>query len=302
MEDPSEPPGLLRVCPSCNSRIEPDHTFCEICGTKMPELPTCRNCGAQFIAPVKFCERCGSKVIPWENPAPAADETPASAGKPEPPAPVKSMVKKMVIVPAPSGQDLSESFDDARVLRSEAPEPVKQKAVPARVIGGIVVLFIMLTATYFIALPVLTGSGGLAGLNKPAAAAITPLPAATDILITPPTILETPPPVPDALAPLPTQLIPTSQKVYFQVQKNPANARISVIFTGSAGINSISSADVRVTHPGGSVATGIILPRKGVNEISLEGSEEADRVEIIAKMADGQTYRVYDELVPWKGQ
>ncbi len=300
MEDLSEPPGLQRACPACNSRIEPDHTFCEICGTKMPDLPTCRNCGALFIAPVKFCERCGSKVIPVENPAPGAVETPAAAGKPEPPAPVQSMVKTMVTVPAPSGRARSGSIDDAQTLRSEAPEPVKEKAVPPRWIGGIVLLVVLLAATSFIALPVLTGSGALAGLNKPAAAAITPLPATTEVLVTPPALLETPL-VPDALAPLPTQLIPTGQKVYFQVQKNPANARISVIFAGSAGINDISSADVRVTHPGGSVATGIILPRKGVNEISLEGSEDADRVEIIARMADGKTYRVYDELVPGKG-
>lgn len=301
MEDLSEPPGLQRACPACNSRIEPDHTFCEICGTKMPELPTCRNCGALFIAPVKFCERCGSKVIPVENPASGAVETPAAAGKPEPPASVQSRVKTMVMVPAPSGRARSGSIDDAQTLRSEAPEPVKEKAVPPRLIGSIVLLVVLLAATYFIALPVLTGSGGLAGLNKPTAGAITPLPAATEVLVTPPIHLETPSPVPDALAPLPTQLIPTGQKVYFQVQKNPANARISVIFTGSAGINDISSADVRVTHPGGSVATGIILPRKGVNEISLEGSEDADRVEILARMADGQTYRVYDELVPMKG-
>ena len=87
--------------------------------------------------------------------------------------------------------------------------------------------------------------------------------------------------------------------LYFQVQKNPITSKITVIFTGSAGEGSISSADVRVTHADGSVTTGNILPQKGVNEITLEGSKETDRVEIIAKMSSGETYRVYDGLVPF---
>ena len=31
------------------------------------------------------------------------------------------------------------------------------------------------------------------------------------------------------------------------------------------------SADIKVTHPDGSVTTGIIQPLKGVNEITLDG-------------------------------
>jgi hypothetical protein len=96
---------------------------------------------------------------------------------------------------------------------------------------------------------------------------------------------------------MPTQLIPTGQKFNFQVQKNPINSKISVIFTGSAGAGSISSADIKVTHKDGSVTTGMILPLKGMTEITLDGSKETDRVEIIVKMSSGETYRVKDELM-----
>jgi hypothetical protein len=95
-----------------------------------------------------------------------------------------------------------------------------------------------------------------------------------------------------------TTIAASGQKLYFQVKKNPVTSKISVIFAGSAGEGSIKSADIKVTHPDGSVATGIILPPKGVTAITLEGSQETDRVEIIARMSDGTTYRVYDELVP----
>ena len=86
-------------------------------------------------------------------------------------------------------------------------------------------------------------------------------------------------------------------KIFFHVRKDPITSKILIIFTGSAGVGSISSADVKVTHTDGSVTTGSILPLKGVNEITLAGSKEPDRVEIIAKMSTGETYRVYDDLV-----
>jgi hypothetical protein len=154
------------------------------------------------------------------------------------------------------------------------------------------VLIAIIAAVYFIGLPLLTKSGVFSAHSNPPAAETTPLPE--------PTIVGTTPPVPGsrALVPQPTQLIPSGQKLYFQVQKNPVTSKISVIFAGSAGEGSIKSADIKVSHPDGSVATGIILPLKGVNEITLEGSRETDRVEIIAQMSNGGTYRVYDELVP----
>jgi len=296
MEDPREPPGLLRVCPSCNSRIEPDHTFCEICGEKMPELPACSTCGALFIAPVKFCERCGTRVIQGEDPKPAADERPGRDSLPEAPVPVQSRVKMNPPVPASSGQDLPGGVDDALFLIPHGQPPVKPKAGVAPLIGGVVLLLIILAGVYFIGLPTLPKSGGADVPDTLVTIKVTPSPESGTVL---PNLTKTPVPVSDALVTRPTQLIPIDQKYYFHVQKNPVNARISVIFTGSSGINGISSADVKVTQPGGTVATSIIQPLKGITEITLDGSKEADRVEIIAKLPDGKTYRVYDELVPF---
>jgi len=90
--------------------------------------------------------------------------------------------------------------------------------------------------------------------------------------------------------------VPSVQKSYFHVEKSPITSRILITLAGSAGHGSIQSADVTVTRPNGSVSTGIILPLNGVTEIVLDGSKEADRVEIIALMSEGRTYRVYDAL------
>ena len=221
------------------------------------------------------------------------DETLESFHKPKPPSPVKHAAKKPVRVPAPPGRVSSETVDDALFLSPGKPEvPAKPWVSRIRIIAGCMVLIAIIAAVYFIGLPLLTKSGVFSAHSNPPAAETTPLPE--------PTIVGTTPPVPGsrALVPQPTQLIPSGQKLYFQVQKNPVTSKISVIFAGSAGEGSIKSADIKVSHPDGSVATGIILPLKGVNEITLEGSRETDRVEIIAQMSNGGTYRVYDELVP----
>lgn len=221
------------------------------------------------------------------------DETLESYHKPKPTSPIQHEAKKPVTVPALQGQGSSETGDDALFLLDKEPVPAKPPVNKIRIIGGGIVLITILAAVFFIGLPMLTGNGGFSAHSNPTAAEVTPIPEPTIAILT-----VTPTPASRALVPLPTQLVPTDQKFYFQVQKNPITSKISVIFTGSAGEGSISSADVKVTHTDGSVTTGIILPLKGVTDITLDGSKETDRVEIIAKMSSGETYRVYDDLVP----
>ena len=223
------------------------------------------------------------------------DETLESYHKPQPPSSIKREAQKPVTVPAPPGRVSSETVDDALFLSPVKPEaPAKSRVTKTRIIGGCIVLSAIIAVVYFIGLPMFTEGGGFITHSNPPAAEITPPPEPT-IVRTIPSALA---PASRALVPLPTQLIPSGQKLYFQVQKNPVTSKISVIFAGSAGEGSIKSADIKVTHPDGSVATGIILPLKGVTEITLEGSKETDRVEIIAQMSSGGTYRVYDELIP----
>ncbi len=225
------------------------------------------------------------------------DETLESSHTPKPPSPIKHETKKPVTVPAPPERGSSETVDDSLFLSPGKPEAAaKPRVNKTRIIGGCIVLTAIIAAVYFIGLPMLTESGFFSALINPPAAEITPLP--TPVGTIPPVLTTTPLPASRALVPLPTQLIPAGKNLYFQVQKNPVTSRISVTFAGSAGEGSLSSADIKVSHPDGSVATGIIQPLKGVSEITLEGSKETDRVEIIAKMSSGETYRVYDALVP----
>ena len=226
------------------------------------------------------------------------DETLESYHKPKTTSPIQHKAKKPVTVPALQRRGSSETVDDALFLLDKEPVPAKPPVNKIRIIGGGIVLITILAAVFFIGLPMLTGNGGFSAPSNPTAAVTTPIPEPTIARTTMPTLAAPPS---RALVPLPTQLIPTDKKFYFQVQKNPITSKISVIFAGSSGEGGISSADIKVTHTDGSVTSGIILPLKGVNEITLDGSKETDRVEIIAKMSSGETYRVYDDLIPFMG-
>jgi hypothetical protein len=181
---------------------------------------------------------------------------------------------------------------DALVPAGRERRPATIPAETTRIIGGGVALVIVLAAVWFVRLPMLSGSGGHTTGPSPAATPALAVTPQTGAVITPdPTAASGP------LVPRPTETVP-DQKYSFVVRKDPLSLKISVIFVGSATPGTISSADVKVTHPDGAVATGTLLPLKGISEIFLNGSKGTDRVEIIAKMASGKTYRVYDTLVP----
>jgi hypothetical protein len=224
------------------------------------------------------------------------NETLESSRKPKPPSPGKQKANKPVAGPSDRGRASSETVDEALLLSSGKPSAKAGSRISRTwVIGGCIALIAIIAAVYFIGMPILAGSGGFGAQVHPG---VTPTPEPTITMTSMPTRTPTPGPAPGILVPQPTQTIPTGQKLYFYVQKSPITAKILVTFAGSAGHGGIQSADIRVTHPDGSVATGVILPLKGVTEIILDGSKETDRVEIIVLMSDGGTYRVYDDLVP----
>lgn len=202
--------------------------------------------------------------------------------------------------PSHRTRESSGTVDDALLLAPEHPDIRKPKPRGNRItiIAGGIVMLVIVAALVLFGLPILAGTERPVDQSSVTIIDDTPAPAQDPSATTTPAVRTIPSGVSGALVPQPTQTPPSGQKLYFQVQKSPITARILVIFAGSAGHGSIRSADVKVTHPDGSVATGMILPLKGITEIILDGSKGTDRVEIIARMSDGTDYRVYDELVP----
>lgn len=328
MEDPSLPTGILRTCTSCGSPVGDGQKFCEICGTKIEALPVCRKCGALFIAPVKFCELCGTPVIPEGSEQGSDDESEdleietSGLEEPDDPEPERLVVtepkypepgpEETEPIRTPMTEKSSPRLSDNALFLPDEPIPTGSQNPPVKgtipdkalIPGVIVVVLIIIAAVFFIGLPLLQGNPAMAGQAPSPEPVDTPLPEQTTLTATMPITMT--PVVPtntaDLFLPQPTEVIPKKQEVFFQVQKDPITAEITVIFAGGPGINSISSGDVRVTREDETVLTGSIKPSKGDTELTLEGSKGSDRVEVIARMYNGQTYRVFDDLLSFKAR
>lgn len=128
----------------------------------------------------------------------------------------------------------------------------------------------------------------------------TPTPAATPEPTTPPT------PVPTSKAstiPGPTDTLPPQWPVSVTVEKSGMYSRTIIThFDGGKGLMYTSRMDVRVTYPDGTVLTdGIIKPKMG-DTVEILGSNGTDRVEVMLTMASGQTYKVIDRQMAYKGR
>jgi hypothetical protein len=100
-----------------------------------------------------------------------------------------------------------------------------------------------------------------------------------------------------SLVPGPTDRLPNDIAVTFQVDKDAINGKITVMLTGGQGRTVIRDCLVTVTHPDGTMVTGVISPNKKVNEITLEGTKGTDRVEVLVTYYSGDQYKVIDQLM-----
>jgi hypothetical protein len=142
----------------------------------------------------------------------------------------------------------------------------------------------------------------LAGCSSPpqpvATSAPTPVPTPVQ------TILPTPvPTTPASTIPGPTETLPPQWPLSFTVEKGGMySTTIITHFDGGKGLMYISRMDVRVTHPDGTVLTnGIAKPKMG-DTVEVAGSSGTDRVEVMATMANGETYKVIDQQVLYKSR
>jgi hypothetical protein len=301
----------LPVCRKCGAQFIAPVKFCELCGT-----------------PAMAAETFSDGAV--ESPVPEPEDADQEIDEPEYAEP--EFLEPDVPEPEIAEPDILEpDFIEPEELEPDDEEPVPARAPAAKkpmawaeenlppepepkpalvkkpaifsvnrtlVLAGIAVLLVVIAGVYVVGLPML--SGGNAGPSvtaAPPATDVSPPPVPTDTVTPEETLIPTTVPTPtlDPRAPLPTEKMPANQVVYFDVQKDQVNKEITILFQRGPGENLISYADVRVTYPDGSMETGMLKPSQG-NELLLKGSKGADRVEVIAHMYSGRSYRVWDRL------
>ncbi len=311
---------ILPTCRNCGAVFLAPVKFCEMCGTPVIPAGSSPSAGVpvhelehDHVPGPEPDEGYSHEVSPEPEPVPEVAEEHADEPEPAYEMPEKAPVPKSTssaIVPEEgtgiSGSDpLAPAFSGLADLPEKPPEtkPAGRKPVNRiLVLGAVVILLLVIAGVYFIGLPMLKGK--MPGISAPKATPVpTPEPEPAVVMTMPPAPVETsaaPLPTADPMVPEPTQIMPDNQKVYFSVQKDQVNGRITFQFQRGPGENLIRSADVKVTYPDGTIKTGIIKPSQGINELVLAGSKNTDRAEIIVNMHSGQTYRVYDELLSFR--
>jgi hypothetical protein len=120
-----------------------------------------------------------------------------------------------------------------------------------------------------------------------------------------PLVTPTPPGGP-ALVPGPTQVMPADQSVVFQINKDPINAQVRVIYQGgTAGVH-VRAIQVRFTKADGTVEDKAFV--RDINSPSFKmgqdvlfmGTHYTDRVEVTVSLDNGKSYKVVDQLVPYQ--
>lgn len=107
------------------------------------------------------------------------------------------------------------------------------------------------------------------------------------------------------LQPGPTDIPPTGYGVVVTVIRNPisTNPSITVTFAGGDGWNMVKKDGIRVkiTRSDGKIVEGT-LENNLDSSVTLEGSTGEDRVEVWADMVNGETYKIYDEVMKFKAR
>ena len=320
--------GNLISCPRCNAPAPSDKPFCEACGARIAPPPSCSLCGTLLEPGSRFCPSCGAMIgstkdkpvagSPKKTPAkrsrmPTSEESPAphepentrqpdSPGNvpdekgptPEPPEekPKSRPARKILVPPA----------------RTTIP-PGRAHGIAARLGRGtrmiVVIIILILTGLVlifsgFLSLPVVSSQPHPSPTvsSTPAVPEPTPTPVMMETMLTP--AVSVTPTGSVSLVPGPTQTLPAHLDIVLQTERDPRTRMVSVEYMGGKGQYGVREIFVRLTRSDGEVLTGSFKPIQIGSRIELQGTEQADRLEVVTRHYSGEEYTVIDRVFDYK--
>ena len=103
-----------------------------------------------------------------------------------------------------------------------------------------------------------------------------------------------------SLNPTPTDQMPSGYQVGAKAYKDPISAMINVEFTGGSGLARTESVSTTIYLSDGSIVTRSITPETGA-DVEIQGTKGEDRVTVTADMVNGQSYKIFDEIITYRG-
>ncbi len=89
-----------------------------------------------------------------------------------------------------------------------------------------------------------------------------------------------------------------ARSVNVNIEKDHLGTIIAT-FQGGPGLIHVRKIEVTVNRADGEVRTGSVGIKLD-DSASIEGTKDTDRVMVFVTLSDGKTYKIYDELVPYK--
>lgn len=97
-------------------------------------------------------------------------------------------------------------------------------------------------------------------------------------------------------APAALEALPAGQELSIQVNRDPLNRDVTVIFNGGRGQGSVRAMEVTVTRSDGTTETKSLDIRAG-SEAVFKGTRGTDTVSVKARMTNGRTYRFFEQSI-----
>ena len=102
------------------------------------------------------------------------------------------------------------------------------------------------------------------------------------------------------MVPGPTQTLPAHLNIVLQEERDPRTRVVSVEYMGGKGQSAVREIAVRLTRSDGEVLTGSFKPIQVGSRLELQGTEQADRVEVTVRYYSGKEYTVIDRVFEYK--
>jgi len=101
--------------------------------------------------------------------------------------------------------------------------------------------------------------------------------------------------------PSPTiEQLPKNSEVFITIQQKDLAGRVTIRFDSGPGKSMVKDIEGRLTRPDGSVDSASMDLLAESPEVTLQGSKSTDRVEVFVRLLSGKTYRVIDDMVPYR--
>jgi hypothetical protein len=194
-------------------------------------------------------------------------------------------------------------MDPAQPESRQPPESPSVQQIPPGSSGGgtgvrwvllrvtalaLLIVLVIIGIVWLVTIPVFSTGQGSGGTG-PASQMTYPAPADS---LTPGTTA----PVPSGtIEPLPRDL-----EVFVSIQPKDSAGHVTVQFAGGRGRAFVKVIEVRLTRPDGTAATGSMNMQADFPEVTLQGSNGTDRIEVFVRFLSGKTYKVTDDQISYR--